>query len=318
MHVSSGLGRVSGKLRRTSALVVGAGVLTLAGPSTTRADDAAQDFTLAGNPAGNWSYGGTPGIGAPFSLFLFTVTTAESLELWNDGIGPIGVGHNPTDSVIHPAGTTSVPPGTLVEHPGSAGEYVVVRWSAPVAGNVAVAATFEGRSGFNSSPLTTTDVHVLHDGVSLFDGVLNIGGAPNSAGFAGVRAVSPGDQIDFIVGAGNGSFFFDTTGLDATVTYQSTGVSSGTRGTASWTLEARPNPARDTVSLAVGAPGDSEVGIRIFDVRGRLVREMRTGSRRDVVWDAHDRAGRPVPAGVYFVRAQLGDAQASAQVMIIR
>ncbi len=60
-------------------------------------------------------------------------------------------------------------------------------------------------------------------------------------------------------------------------------------------LAVYPNPCRlGTVMTVTGADG-----VRIYDLQGRLVRELRGSDSR---WDGRDRQGRLVSAGVYFVR----------------
>jgi hypothetical protein len=67
-----------------------------------------------------------------------------------------------------------------------------------------------------------------------------------------------------------------------------------------------PNPfnPRTTISFDVGRSGPVRLGI--FDVRGRLVQDLVTGTlapgRHQTVWDGRDRSGRAAAAGVYFVR----------------
>jgi hypothetical protein len=114
-------------------------------------DDAAGDFSPTNFSAS---------LGSAFNLYTVPTTTPDGLEAWCSCGEGHGIVYNPTDSVIHGLGTTSIPPHTLAQHPGSSGQCAVVRWTAPSAGTVLVVADFEGRSGFNGSPLTTTDVHV--------------------------------------------------------------------------------------------------------------------------------------------------------------
>ena len=65
-----------------------------------------------------------------------------------------------------------------------------------------------------------------------------------------------------------------------------------------------------------------EAVIEVFDVQGRRVRTI----MRDVLaagahvseWDARDDGGIPVRSGLYFVRAIIGDAEASARVVVLR
>jgi len=118
---------------------------------------------------------------------------------------------NPTKETIRALGITW-PPGHLAFHPGPQNEFSVVRWTAPAAGDAEVAATFTGLA-----ERATTDVHVLHNGRSLLDGLLNLQGSPNEARFSKTLRVVAGDRIDCVVGAGNEHYGADTTGLAVTV-----------------------------------------------------------------------------------------------------
>jgi hypothetical protein len=47
----------------------------------------------------------------------------------------------------------------------------------------------------------------------------------------------------------------------------------------------------------------------VFDLHGRLVRAGELGidlGAADIEWDGTDASGRPVPAGVYFLRVWVG------------
>jgi hypothetical protein len=64
-----------------------------------------------------------------------------------------------------------------------------------------------------------------------------------------------------------------------------------------------PNPFRESVAVRAVAPFTSEwLRATVYDVLGRRVRKLAPGVE-SVSWDGADERGRPVPAGVYFVRA---------------
>ena len=121
------------------------------------------------------------------------------------------VGYNPTGEVVRALGITW-PARTLALHPGPGGEYSVVRWKAPGDGKVEVRAEFAG-----IAERATTDVHVLHNGKSVFAGGVNVGGGGGQARFAGAIDVRAGDTLDFAVGWGNGSYGADSTSLALTI-----------------------------------------------------------------------------------------------------
>ena len=153
---------------------------------------------------------------------------------------------NATSQTIRALGITW-PPGHLAFHPGPKNEYSVVRWTAPAPGSVKVTATFTGLA-----ERATTDVHVLHNGRSVFDGALNLNGAPNETRFGKTITVAARDTIDCVVGSGNGNYGGDTTGLavtlqQATKTYDAT---------ADFTTEANPNGVWTYGQMAPGRTPD--------------------------------------------------------------
>jgi hypothetical protein len=92
-------------------------------------------------------------------------------------------------------------------HPGPAGQVSVLRWTAPAAGSYDVTAAFRA---LDAQP-ATTDVHVLHNGVSKFDGTVNA--TMSGPAYAGTLALQAGDTVDVAVGYGNGSYNYDTTAV---------------------------------------------------------------------------------------------------------
>lgn len=73
-------------------------------------------------------------------------------------------------------------------------------------------------------------------------------------------------------------------------------------------LEAWPNPFNPIVKLALTAPEPGPVTVAIHDARGRrlatvLQADLAAG-RRELIWNGTDDAGRPLPSGVYFARAE--------------
>jgi hypothetical protein len=69
-------------------------------------------------------------------------------------------------------------------------------------------------------------------------------------------------------------------------------------------LEPSPNPFRESVSVrAAAASGGAIEAAAVYDVSGRRVREL-PAAGASLTWDGRDASGRPVPAGIYFVRAR--------------
>jgi hypothetical protein len=71
-----------------------------------------------------------------------------------------------------------------------------------------------------------------------------------------------------------------------------------------------PNPFNPTTAFEVRLGQPTAVQVALFDVRGRLVRELDGGRLRAgvhrLVWDGRDASGRSMPAGVYPYRVTAG------------
>jgi hypothetical protein len=194
--------------------------------------DAAKDFSTASNPNGVWSYGttGTTPNG-PFTSFSNVGLALGGVTGWNGWLGTESefgdefpfVSKNTTNMTLTPPNVVLLP-GELVLHPapdaafGGDGAYAVVRFTAPTAGAFSLNAVFEGRApteqGFPDG--TTTDVHVLLNGTSLFDGAVSGFGPSSDQVFPTTLNLHVGDHLDFAVGIGSdGSFLNDSTGLAA-------------------------------------------------------------------------------------------------------
>lgn len=101
-----------------------------------------------------------------------------------------------------------------------------------------------------------------------------------------------------------------------------TGVPPGPGTRPGLRLSAYPSPARGLVTLALTSAGPGLVSVRIYDMRGRLVRDL--GSRSAaawtgaISWDGADDAGRRAPSGVYFARATAPGGEARCRVVLAR
>jgi hypothetical protein len=112
-------------------------------------------------------------------------------------------------------------PGELLIHPAPDDSYAVLRFTAPSTGLFQLNTVFEGRAPTNEGfpAATTTDVHVLLNGVSLFAGAVNGFGPSTDQSFVTALNLHAGDQLEFAAGFGsNGNFPNDSTGLVATLT----------------------------------------------------------------------------------------------------
>jgi hypothetical protein len=86
-----------------------------------------------------------------------------------------------------------------------------------------------------------------------------------------------------------------------------------------------PNPVRDAATLRLSiasADAGAAVRIRVMDVAGRAVRTLRDGplpvGEHVVSWDLTTDGGRSVPAGLYFVRANIRGAVYTQRLIVVR
>lgn len=188
----------------------------------------ATGFSATNNPAGVWSYGYLSSGSSPnpttFTLYTSSGTVSGSggsIDYWNvsgGGLNPPEIFYNPNNNVVSYS-TITMQPDQAAFHPGPTDQYSDYRFTAPQAGSYSLSVTFTGIDTHG----TTTDVHVLSGGSSLYSSFINGYGATES--FSTTLTLSTGALVDFAVGYGsNGNYFYDSTGIDATLTFNGSSV----------------------------------------------------------------------------------------------
>lgn len=178
--------------------------------------DFAADFSKVSNPSGAWQYGSSATLGGSFSPN--TQTSSFGTTAFFAWI-PVGtswptVGLNTGTTQLDFGGSNAIhlaaQQGLL--HPGSGGEYAVVRLNVTSSFTGLLQTEFAGIDDVG----TSTDVHVLLNGNSLFSNLIGAFGQTQS--FNQTLVLHSGDVIDFAVGRGaNGNFTDDSTGFSATL-----------------------------------------------------------------------------------------------------
>lgn len=83
-----------------------------------------------------------------------------------------------------------------------------------------------------------------------------------------------------------------------------------------------PTPTRDGATLRLRTVRPGLVSVRLFDVRGALVRTVEEGvwaaGERIVRWDGRNDRGVPVPSGVYFFRVDAADGVLTRKIAVLR
>lgn len=87
-------------------------------------------------------------------------------------------------------------------------------------------------------------------------------------------------------------------------------------------LTVSPNPSSGVTRVAFRVPHDGPVALTVHDAAGRRIATLLNGERTvgpgGAIWAGLDDSGRPVPAGVYFLRLRAGDAAETRKVVRIR
>lgn len=175
--------------------------------------DVADSFSPTMNPSGPWTYGYANALADP--LIPYTVSSnAAGVDYWALGLGPTvpSIVHNPTAAPINYISNVTVQPDQVAMHPGASGEYAVLRFTAPVTAAYDLSTQFVD----NLDPQgASVDVHVQHNGVSIFSDV--VAGGMDAQFLAPALALTAGDTLDFRIGA-MGNFLDDSTGIQAVIT----------------------------------------------------------------------------------------------------
>lgn len=196
--------------------------------------DLSDDFSLQNNPNKVWQYG--------YSATNSLAPDQFRFDKHADLTGPVGFWHPDASSGPGPGyypyiayNTTKqsqawpspngwvVRGGEVAMEASNSGQYSLVRFVAPVAGTYKISAQFAGVHVWS-----TTDVHVLHNGTSVFDADIDgyggdpafrkVQGANPTAAYSGQIEMKANDTVTFAVGYGkNKTNSGDTTGLFARV-----------------------------------------------------------------------------------------------------
>jgi hypothetical protein len=97
---------------------------------------------------------------------------------------------------------------------------------------------------------------------------------------------------------------------------------SGTPATEVLFVQATPNPCNPTTRITFNLPARAQVAVRIYDTRGRLVRELLAAELEAgpaaVVWDGRDDRSIQVASGVYMYRVQAGTDTKIGKLALLR
>jgi PKD repeat protein len=84
-----------------------------------------------------------------------------------------------------------------------------------------------------------------------------------------------------------------------------------------------PNPFNPMTTIYFELPEAANVRLQVFDISGRLVRNLLNGAslsagRQDVVWNGKDDSGQQVAAGVYFYHMSTGSFSETKRMVLVK
>jgi hypothetical protein len=84
-----------------------------------------------------------------------------------------------------------------------------------------------------------------------------------------------------------------------------------------------PNPFNPSTRIEYSLREDGPVTLRVFDVRGRLVRTLveaqrQTAGAHYARWRGIDDSGNPLPSGIYFYRLSAGSYKECRKMVLLR
>jgi len=84
-----------------------------------------------------------------------------------------------------------------------------------------------------------------------------------------------------------------------------------------------PNPFNPQTAIHFTIPADETVFLRVFDLSGRLVKELVAGSdlkvgSHEVTWNGCDAAGQAAAAGIYFYQLTAGSISETRRMTLLK
>jgi len=87
-------------------------------------------------------------------------------------------------------------------------------------------------------------------------------------------------------------------------------------------VRSQPNPFNPRTTFELVLPRDCDVSLKIFDLRGALVRTLVAGRLEsgvhEIVWEGKNDGGRPAASGVYFAETRAGDEVRISKMALVR
>ncbi len=83
-------------------------------------------------------------------------------------------------------------------------------------------------------------------------------------------------------------------------------------------LDVYPNPFNASLKIELTGNFSTDARLGIFNIDGRLVRELQMDNRHFIIWDGNDKVGAPLPSGLYFVRLIENEKVFTARAVLLK
>lgn len=83
-------------------------------------------------------------------------------------------------------------------------------------------------------------------------------------------------------------------------------------------LSLYPSPFTDQVSIDLKAADTTPLTVKVYNLKGQILRQWSVSGNRTFVWDGRDAAGASVPSGVYLIKAGDGAGAATRKCLKLK
>lgn len=299
-------------------------------------------YELAGDPANPDSLWSDPGGGhdsTPRGNTLYDFRGTEGLNIWDisdaanpslvahDTVGVINYFHSGDVSsnmdylyVCDELASTPDPDITVydISNPSSPVQGVTIGdptstvHNLYVVGNLAFVSYYT--AGFKVFDLTDPSTPVLAD---TYDTNILTGEANYNAAFGVYPYAS--SNIVYVSDHPNGLYLFSVEGhhIPPPSAVDGTAHLPGAR-----LFQNYPNPFNPSTTIAFDLARRATVTLRVYDIRGALVRELFEGTlgsgSHQTVWDGRDHSGTPAASGVYYYRLESDGGVATRRMVLLK
>ena len=104
--------------------------------------------------------------------------------------------------------------------------------------------------------------------------------------------------------------------------WESTAVNEAQQATVVRLEQNHPNPFNPETTIRYCLPAGTRAALRIYDARGRLVRELFdsvcSAGEHEILWDGTDDHGRSASSGVYFYVLETAAGDTEGRMVLIK